>query len=468
MHAFDTQQKALVASITLLFALWHSDAISQTLVIRNVTVIPMSDNTSEIRNATVTVVDGKISSVSATSKSEACKDTCIDGTGKWLIPGLTDAHVHLENDRLIQLYAHLPAKPTGLIRNEDVFLPYIANGVTQVFDLGAMPDTFLQEADIIGGRVLGPRIIKAFMIDGPQPIVPRGVSHGVPNPEAGRQAVRDAVDAGYQIIKVYSLLDYDTYVAVVDEAKRQGLKVIGHIPGRQQGNTSKYFISGFEAVAHAEEFALQSKVPDEKLISEYANLAKSNHTALITTLTLDERILETMSNPESLKSRKELYYQSGPLQSYAFEHNPYAQAANPDAVAALKKIISFNNKLVTEFSKNGIPILTGTDSLTPGLAPGFALLDEVETLVRAGLSSHQALFSATRAPCEWLGPSYTCGQIAPGMNADMVLLDANPIQNVKNLRKIAGVVVRGTFHSNSELSESMEKLRQRNAVPVSK
>jgi len=218
------------------------------LTITNVTVLPMTGEGQAATHATVSVRDGRIVSIAPATKA-ACTGRCIDGTGKWLIPGLTDAHVHIENDHNMQLYMGLPERPVGAVEAADVFLPYIAHGVTQIFDLSAMPETLLQKNDIQTGRIAGPHIITAYMLDGPKPMWPEGMSHGIPNPEAGRQAVRDAATGGYDLIKVYSLLDLPTFLAIVDEAKTRGMKVIGHIPGRNQGTTESFLVHGFDAVA---------------------------------------------------------------------------------------------------------------------------------------------------------------------------------------------------------------------------
>jgi imidazolonepropionase-like amidohydrolase len=457
----ETRAAARSAVLALGLALCAAPAgAAGHLTINDVTVVPMTAPGKTLAHARVEIADGKIATITPMATGP-CVAPCLDGRGKWLIPGFTDAHVHVENDRLAQLFMHLPMKPQ--VAADDVFLPYIANGVTQVFDLSAMTETFLQKADINAGRVLGPHIVTAAMLDGPKPIWPEGMSHGIPSPEAGRQAVRDARDDGYDLIKTYSLLDLPTFLAIVDEAKMQNLKVIGHLPGRGQDATAKYLVPGFDAVAHAEEYAYQTRDYDQGKIPEYAALARANGTALVATLTVDDRILEETEHPESLKQRPELAYESPLMQMMVLEHNPYVAQKSPQFLDALHRTVAFNKALVKTFSDKGVPVLAGTDSPVPGVVPGFALHDELEALVRAGLTPYQALDSATRAPCEWLGVK-DCGTVTPGARADLLLLDGDPTRDITNSRKITTVILGGQAHDAAELAKQMKALKARNRV----
>lgn len=200
------------------------------IVIAHVSVLPMSPDGAVLRNMTVTIRHGRIAAMEP-SGSVATDAQRIDGSGKWLMPALTDMHVHLENDRMMRLYLHADL-PDGTICTKDVMTPYLVNGVLQVVDLSAMPETVGQRSAIEGGRVLGPHIIMAAMIDGAPAFLPIGITRQAATPEGGRQAVRDAAAEGYQLIKVYGNLDLDTFTAIVDEARRMKMRVVGHIPQR--------------------------------------------------------------------------------------------------------------------------------------------------------------------------------------------------------------------------------------------
>ncbi len=433
------------------------------LVIEHVTVVTMAEDGTVLHDMSVAVEQGRIISITP-SKNTSSHSTSqrIDGRGKWLMPGLTDMHVHVENDRLLRLFLHSPVPVDGASPMQDTFTPYLANGVLQVFDLSAMSETVGQSIEIESGRVLGPHIALAAMIDGPNPTWPLGMTRSATTPEQGRQAVRDAAAEGYGYIKVYSSLDLATFTAIVDEARKLKLRVVGHIPQRGKGITDSFFQPGFDMVAHAEEFAQQTRQPDESAIPSYVEMAKRNGTWLTATLTLDERLLEETRDPKTLKSRPELQYLPPSFYPIVVEHNPYVAHASAAQIAYLQNIVTFNRKLVMAFSAAGLPVLAGTDSPVPGLVPGFALHDELEALVEAGLDNRHALEGATRLAAEWLGVAADRGVVAVGKRADLLLLDADPLANVANTRRIAGVILGGRYLSRADLDARMKDLKQRN------
>ncbi|RRA49180.1 amidohydrolase family protein [Acidipila sp. EB88] len=432
------------------------------LAVEHVTVLPMTADGAVLVDQTVLIRNGRIASIapSAGTRIDAAVMR-VDGTGKFLMPGLADAHVHLENDRLLRLFLQNPAIATGTIHTEDVLLPYVANGVLQVIDLSATSETVGQRDEVESGRVVGPHIAMAAMIDGPDPVWPVGITRVAATPSDGRQAVRDASAEGYEVIKVYSRLDLPTFTAIVDEARRLRMPVVGHIPQRGKHLTAQFFQPGFGMVAHAEEFAQQTAVPAEADIPRYVEMAKSNGTWLTGTLSLDERLLEETAHPETLKTRPELHFLTPPLYAMVTEQNPYVQQASPQRLAYLRAIVEFNRKLVPAFAAAHIPVLAGTDTPVPGMVAGFALHDELEAMARYGLSNRQVLEGATRLPAEWLGVAEDRGVVAVGKRADLLLLDANPMENVANTRRIAAVIVGGRLRKRHELDEQMRELAQR-------
>ena len=433
------------------------------LIIENVTVLAMT-GAAPIPNASVLVTGGRIAAIPTGPATTRRGHQRIDASGKYLMPGLTDAHAHLEADDLLAYFfaaMKVDLKPLP-VRTQDAVLPYLANGVLQLFNLAATPDGFKQKREIASGAVLGPRIVSAAMIDGAGPSWPEGMTRIARNAEEGRAAVRQAVAGGYQMIKPYSALDLETFTAIVDEARKLNLPVAGHIPGREKGITEKFFQPGFGMVAHAEEFAQHTKLPDVAAIPRYVDMARSSGTGLIATLSLDERLLEQVRDPESLKARSELIYLHPSARRVALHHNPYVARRSPGFIAHLERIVAFNRVLVKAFADAGIPILTGTDSGVPGMAPGFSLHDEMAALVAAGLTNEQALMAATAAPGAWL--KNQTGTVAVGQHADLVMLDADPLADIANTRKIAGIVVGGRHVARAELDRRMAALAARQAL----
>ena len=435
------------------------------LAIEHVSVIAMTADGAVLRDQTVTLRAGRIVAIGPSARAKVSAGVRrIDGRGKFLMPGLVDAHVHLENDRLLRLFTENPEIPAGTVRTQDILLPYVANGVLQVIDLSATSETVGQRDEVESGRLVGPHIALAAMIDGTDPMLPIGLTRVAATPSDGRQAVRDAAVEGYEIIKVYSKLDLPTFTAIVDEARILHMPVVGHIPQRGKGLTEKFFQPGFGMVAHAEEFAQQTDVPVEADIPRYVEMAKKNRTWLTGTLSLDERIIEEALDPEILRHRPELSFLSPPLYAMVMKHNSYVANGNAEFVAYVRSIVAFNRKLVPAFAAAGIPVLAGTDAPVPGLVPGFALHDELEVMARYGLTNKQVLEGATRLPAEWLGVAEDRGVVAVGKRADLLLLDADPLVNVANTRKIASVIVGGHFLSSQELDRQMKALAEHYAT----
>jgi imidazolonepropionase-like amidohydrolase len=443
------------------------------LIIEHVTVLSMTPNSQPLRDATVVIRDGKIASIGSARAARPPGAKRINGSGKWLMPGLTDMHVHLDNEGFRRFPAPTRERPLGshpreeavpYVQPEDVFTPYLFNGVLQVFELQALSESIGQRVEVESGRVLGPRISLAAMIDGSPSVWPVGSTRVATTAEGGRQAVRDAAAEGYDAIKAYSMLDLDTFTAIVDEARKLNMRVVGHIPQRGKGITEKFFQPGYDLVAHAEEFAQQPTRPAPDSIPHYVEMAKRNGTWLIATLTTDERIFEQLHDPDSLQRRPELLHLN-PGKYWGLIHdNTYLKRREPRFTRYMEEIVAFNRQLVPAFVAARIPVLVGTDSGIPGVVPGFSLHDELESLARAGMSNLQILEAATRLPSEWLRVTDQRGTVETGKQADLLLLDADPLQDVANTRKIAGIVIRGQYLSRVLLDRRLKEMDARYAA----
>ena len=436
--------------------------VAEPIAITHVTVLPMTPAAAPLTDMTVTIRNGRIASITPAAGARVPGGVrTFNGRGKWLMPGFADMHMHLENDRMGRLHVGDPTLPDGTFTLEDALTPYLANGVLQVFNLSSMSETIGQRVEVESGRVSGPHIATAAMIDGSPPMWPLGMTRAAATPEDGRQAVRDAKAEGYEFIKVYSKLTLETFTAIVDEARQQHMRVVGHIPGRGQGITEKFFQPGFDLVAHAEEFAQHTDPPDQSAIPRYVEMAKRNGTWLVATLSLDERIVEEIRDPDSLKRRNELRYMHPQAYNMVINDNPYLKDRSADRIAYVQAVVDFNCPLVKAFVEAGVPVLTGTDAPVPGLAPGFALHDEFESLSRCGMSNLQVLESTTRLAAEWLGTIKDRGTGETGKRADLVLLDANPLENISGTRRIAAVIVNGHYLPRSELDRRMKRIADR-------
>jgi imidazolonepropionase-like amidohydrolase len=430
-----------------------------SFVIKNVHVITMTSPNVIINNATVVITDNRIASINGTIPKNA---KVMNGKGKWLIPGLIDMHVHLSTDSY--LGPKLPTQLPDLAFNtQDVMTPIVANGVTTVFDLGATMETFGQKKEIERGYVVGPRIALAALINGGN-----GQGRMANTAEEGRLVVRMIKAEGYDFIKLYSKLNIETYNAIVDEANKLGLKTVGHIPNAFKGKLEQAFIPNFGMVAHAEEFSKQSENFSIQDAQKFAKLAKDNGTWLSPTLITMVWIAKQTHSVDSIRNAPNLKYVHPLLQSKWLTANNYAKNATAENTAYLDNMVKFHFHLVKEFNDLGVPIVAGTDVGVSGVVAGFSLHDELELLVQAGLTPEEALKSATIRPAQWLGIDKQIGTIETGKFADMVLLDENPLKDIKNTRKITGVCINGTWLSKTKLNTMLADLSKRNTASKDK
>jgi imidazolonepropionase-like amidohydrolase len=425
-------------------------------VIKNVNVITMTSPNNTIKNATVVIIGNRIESINETLPKDA---TIIDGKGKWLMPGLIDMHVHVPVDGG-PFGPKLPTQGATIFFDlQDYMTLYNANGVTTILDLGSKPEHFGQRNEIGKGKVTGPRMALAAMLDGGN-----GQGRRVNTAEDGRQAVRSAKAEGYEFIKVYSELNVETFNAIIDEANKQGLKTVGHIPDAFKGKLKDAFVPNFRMVAHAEELSKQCIDFDEKEAQHMAQMLKDNGTWLSPTLTTMEWIASQVRSLDELKALPTLQYIHPLLQSKWQVANNYNKMSSPENIAYFDKIVKFHLLLVKACKAAGVPIVAGTDAGNSGVVGGFSLHDELVSLVKAGLTNEEALTSATLLSAQWLGIDKMVGTIEKNKLADLVLLDENPIEDIKNTRKIAGVFINGKWLDKAKLSTQLADLSKRNTA----
>ncbi|WP_034889503.1 amidohydrolase family protein [Gillisia sp. Hel_I_29] len=435
----------------------NKDLANNIYIIKNVNIIPMTTDNEIIGNATI-VIEKKILSIN--SDSIPTNGKIIDGTGKWLIPGLIDMHVHTNSD--VNFRGNSPTQgATFFMDTQDIMTPYIANGVTTIFDLGGRVEHFGQRNEIAKGKVIGPRMAIAAMINGGDP---NNGGRIVNTASDARQAVRSAKAEGYNFIKAYSNLNIESFKALVDEAEKQGLKVVGHIPDAYKGKTEEAFIPHFGLVAHAEEFSKQIRNQDKtkKDAQYFAQLAKENDTWLIPNLIAIVKIRDQVQSLDSIRQMETLKYVHPLLQDKWLTSNNYNKHSSPEFIDYLDSLITFHKEIVVAFNDAGVPMVAGTDAGTSGVVTGFSLHDELELLVDAGLTNEETLISATRLPAKWLGIDKEVGTVEIGKYADLILLDANPLEDIKNTRKISGVFVNGRWLGKAKLDKMLLELEQKN------
>jgi len=385
-------------------------------------------NKSTIPDATIWIENGKIQSVGKSSTTPMPSDVFVlDAKGKTILPGLWDMHAHFEQAEWG------PA--------------YLAAGVTTVRDCGNEFDYINAiKNSIDGGSGIGPRIIKAGIIDGKGPY-----SLGIVQADTREEAiaiVQMYKANGFEQIKIYSSVKPAILKIICAEAHRLGLTVTGHIPIGM--NLEQAVDSGMDMVNHVQyvySIMKRNKTTGAIDFSDSANLAvmkflKVHHVVVDPTLGVFELAFRSVKDniteiepdfsslPEPLKP---LFINTG--------------GSSPQEIERGKAIMKAFMDIVNELNKNGITLVAGTDM---GF-PGYSVYRELELYVASGLSPWEAIQTATIVPARVMNQASVLGSVETGKNADLILVDGNPLENIRNIRKVSLVIKDGQLYDPGAL-----------------
>lgn len=418
------------------------------------------DRERVLRDQTVVIANGKIVEIGPASAVKVpTKAFRVDATGRYLLPALSDMHVHLLGE---SWNAMLPPKEQLARKDipfESFLFPYVAKGVTTVQVLMATPEDLDVRGRINRGELLGPRMILARMIDGPKKAWPPPLSTWVESAAEAREAVLRAKAEGYDKIKVYSFLSKESYDAIISTANELKMEVMGHVP---MSLSVEYVLkSGQKAIAHSEEVAKHTATYDAERVDHYAKLVAGSGAWMIPTLVTTHSFLDLFDDPDGVFKRPGTQYFRHPMQrgAWSFMVDKLYRPIPPAHRAQLREAyVKFQRPLTKAIHDKGGKLLAGSDALMPGLVAGFSLHGELQELVDVGLTPFQALKAATTNPFDYLGESDKAGTIEIGKQSDLLLLDENPLENVSSASKIAGVLIRGRWIAAEEIHKRMQAI----------
>lgn len=380
----------------------------------------------------------------------------IDALGKYLIPGLFDAHVHYVDT---DTYGRM----------------MIANGVVFVRDMAGFTAPTIELRDKLNsGRLLGPEMIcTGAILDGNPPIWP--FSEVCDTPKQGRAAVNKLADAGVNQIKVYSNLKREPYLAICEEARKRGLKPVGHIPeavtledALKARQASCEHLTGFGAAiarladhpiapatqalrSHIEGFKAWALLPtiEKSKIDQLARQVRDSGMVQCPTLVVFQGI-SRLNDPKA-KKEKRLRYVSGAMQTF------WNTGRLGDFAKYAATGIPYMQQMVAALHRAGVPLMCGTDLANPYVFAGFSLHDEMAMFQDAGIPPADVLKSATLVPARFCGVGDRLGSVTEGKTASLVLLNANPLSDITNAKQIEAVFLRGRYFDRPRLNKLLRE-----------
>lgn len=473
-EGWSLMRRSISIILVLFFPLAFQPLSAQTVTIANASLIDVSDGS--LHPGTTVMIEGnRIVHVGPTSASPRPKGEVIDATGLYLIPGLWDMHVHA--------YFDWPRS----FGDEYVLPLLIANGVTGIRDMGSDLESVLQARDDVAAhRLLGPRmVVSGPMLDGPTAQYKASIP--ITTADEGRKAVDSLQRRGVDFIKIQSGVPRAAYFAAASEARRLGIVFVGHVPDAIRASEAiaagqrsfEHLIGIFEASTPDESSFILRKwgagedTAHNKSLAALLEGFDQDRESNLTRLLVKQRVWQC---PTLFWERGQwlvdtVEYQKDPdlaftPRSWIDKKYPGMQkgilkSLDTDPLAVRRRFVEHELEIVHRLHAAGVPFLAGTD--TPAgveVTPGISLHLELQRFVAAGFTPLAALQTATLNPAKFYGRERDFGSVRAGRIADLVLLRANPLDDIRNTGTIAGVIADGRYISEMAIDSMRERVRQ--------
>ncbi len=418
----------------------------------NVNIIPMTSETVMYAR-TVIVTDGRIATIGSVGSTLLPADAVVvDGTDRYLLPGLAEMHGHV---------------PGGSAQNlQRVLSLYVTNGVTTVRGMLGQPSHLDLRKRIAAGETLGPRLITSG---------PSLNGRSVNSPEAAIAMVEAQHAAGYDFLKIHPGLTWPEFNAMATTARRLGMPFAGHVP--EDVGIRRALDAGIATVDHLDGY-MPALLPanddpsgglggyfgvfiadqaDETKIADIVAATAAAGVWNVPTESLFQHVTSAAIDLDEMVDWPEMIYMpAATVSQWQAAKRDLLDDANYDAATAAQAI-RIRQLLIKELHVAGAGLLLGSDSPQIFNVPGFAIHRELEFLVEAGLTPFEALETGTVNAAKFFGQQRDYGYVTTGKIADLVLLDANPLQDISNSRRVHGVMVRGRWLSRSDINDLLKQ-----------
>ena len=420
------------------FAVVPRAQTGKAIAFTDVTVVPMDSNRL-LANQTVVVTGDRITAVGAAAATRVPEGaTRIDGRGKYLMPGLAEMHGHIPP----------PTAPREFVDN--VLFLYVANGVTTVRGMQGAPGQLELREAAKRGEIVSPNLYLA----GPQ------FSGGsVKSAEDAIARVRQQKTEGWDLLKVQEGLSLPIYEAMAKAARDAGIRFGGHVP--DEVGVRRVLESGQDTIDHidnyAEELEGMAKPVDARALEQYVAQTKKAGAWVVPTML----VWETLRGPVTLESRTSLpelrYLPASQVEQWTKQLESRLKSPQFDAAQATTYIAN-RVRVLKALHAGGVGILLGSDAPQQFNVPGFSVHREMRSMAEAGMSPYDIVKSGTANVGDYFKNVDAFGTIATGKRADLILVDANPLQDLSNIAKRSGVMVRGRWLPSSEIDSRLAQI----------
>ena len=419
-----------------------------------VNVLPMRGPSGPVvlENQTVVVANRRIASINPADTVEVADDvTVIEAEGSYLMPGLAEMH------------GHLPGRPLLPLDTKNLLFLYVANGVTTVRAMQGNRSQFTTRDQIARGETIGPRLfVGSTSMSGAR----------VTTPEQGAQLVREYHQIGYDLVKIHEGLTLDVFDAVAATANELGIPFGGHVP--DEVGLLRALEAGQVSIDHLDNY-VDALVPDdaprvdtpgiagigalldvvdETRIAELVRATRASGAWVVPTMVLWETAFYGDQSAAELRAARPEVRYIPPEMVEQWERAVDERLAASDQ-ATNRRVSDLRRSILTALHEGGAPLLLGTDSPQVFSVPGFAMHREMALWVELGMSPYEVLETGTRRVAEYFDATGDFGSVAVGHRADLLLLNANPIEDIANVSSRGGVMVNGRWMPEAEIQERL-------------
>jgi len=430
------------------------DVSSTAILITDVNIVNVSNGNIQERQQVV-IDSGKIKKIVDSVANSGDYSSTINGKDQFLIPGLAEMH------------AHIPQPPTSATRIEETLFLYLSNGVTTIRGMLGHPSHLELRERALNGDLLSPRIFTSS---------PSFNGNTVTSKEEAIQKVTAYKNEGYDFLKIHPGLQLEVFDQMVDTAKDLNIPFSGHVPvmvGIRRALDSKYasidHIDGFLEGLVPESQGLDpssngffgyafTPMADTTKIDELIALSREKNVWVVPTQSLFERWFAPISSEELLEQPEMKYMPVSTLEDWKRRKDISTSLDTGFNEEQWNAFTGIRRQLIYKLQHNGQGLLLGSDAPQLFNVPGFSIHHEIQGMVEAGLTPLEILQSGTINPAIFFGKDDTFGTIKEGLDADLVLLNSNPLNDITALKEVSGVMVRGEWLSKEKIAEKLQQI----------